>query len=94
MLSRRPAAETGTGCKLAAGRGRAKRQAVGRDADGAPSSVEHMGVDHGRADVGMPPEILYRLDVVAILEQVGGEQVAERVAGGRIGRAPPASGIL
>ena len=40
-----------------------------------------MGVDHGGFDVLVPEEFLDGADVVAVLEKLGGEGVAEGVRG-------------
>lgn len=39
-----------------------------------------MGIDHGGGDVGVAEQLLHGADVVAVLEQVGGEGMAERMA--------------
>ena len=52
---------------------------------GAP--LEHMGVDHGGADIGVAEQFLYGADVVACLEQVRGETMAKRVAANFLGDA-------
>ncbi len=44
-------------------------------------AVEHVGGGHGRGDVGVTEKSLDGSNVVALLEQVGGEGVAEGVAG-------------
>lgn len=54
---------------------------IQRTADAATASVENMGVDHRGLDAGMAQELLHRPDVVAVLQQMSGEAVAER--GGR-----------
>ena len=38
-----------------------------------------MGVNHGGADIGMTQQFLHRADVVASLQQMGGEGMAQRV---------------
>ena len=43
-----------------------------------------MGVDHGRGDVLVAEEFLDRAEVAAVLEPVGGEGMAEGVAGGAL----------
>lgn len=35
----------------------------------APARVEHMGVDHGRGDIGAAGQLLHRSDVVTALQQ-------------------------
>jgi hypothetical protein len=49
-------------------------------ADGEGPLAEDVGVDHGGADIGVAEEFLDGADVVAVLEEVGGEGVAEGVA--------------
>ena len=44
-----------------------------------------MGVDHGGGDVAVAEELLDGADVVAAFEEVGGEGVAEGVAGDSFG---------
>jgi len=44
--------------------------------------VEDMGVDHGGADIFVAEELLDGTKVVAVLQQVGRERVAQRVAVG------------
>ncbi len=46
-----------------------------------------MGVDHGGADVFVTEEFLDGADVIAGLEKVGGERVAEGVTGDALGQA-------
>lgn len=58
------------------------RRSVQRAADAHGTAVEDVGVNHGGADVAVAEELLDRADVVAGLEQVRGEAVAESVAGG------------
>ncbi len=41
-----------------------------------------MGIDHRCADIPMPEQLLNRLDVVALFEQVGGEGMPKRVTTG------------
>jgi hypothetical protein len=54
-------------------------------ADGEGATVEDVGVDHGGRDVAVTEKLLDGSDVVAGLEEVGGEAVPEGVAGGRFG---------
>ena len=53
-----------------------------------------MGVDHGGADVFVPQQFLDGADVVAIFEQMGGEAVAEGMAGDALVEPGQASGFL
>jgi hypothetical protein len=39
-----------------------------------------MSIDHGRTHVFVSQEFLYRPDIVAVLEKMGGETVAERIS--------------
>jgi len=56
-------------------------------ADCQTASVEHVGVDHGRLDVFVAEELLHRANIarrvaslIAVLQQVGGEGMAEGMA--------------
>ena len=49
------------------------------DATGAP--IEHVGVDHRRADVIVAEQFLDGADVVAVFEQVCGEGMTESMRG-------------
>ena len=60
---------------------RALAQYVHRAADASSSAVEDVGVDHRGAHVPVAQQLLDRPDIVSVLEQVGGEGVAEGVAG-------------
>ena len=62
-------------------RRRGLSQDVHRTSNGAPAAVEDVGVNHRRADVPVSQQLLDRPDVVSVLEQMGGERVAECVAG-------------
>ena len=42
----------------------------------ASAAVQHVRVDHRRADVGVPEQFLNRPDVITRFEQVRGERVA------------------
>ena len=55
---------------------------VERTANTEGAAVEHVGVDHGRADVVVTEQHLDRADVGSGFEQVRGEAVAEGVTGG------------
>ena len=58
------------------------RSVVGGAADGEGSAVEDMGVDHRGADVVVTEELLHGADVVAVFEEMRGERMPQRVAGG------------
>jgi hypothetical protein len=49
--------------------------------------ARHVGVDGGGADVGMAQQQLHRAQVGAVVQQVGGEGVAQRVRRQRRGDA-------
>ena len=53
----------------------------------APAPVEDMGVDHGGSDIGVSEQLLDGSDVVAVFDEMGGEGMAEGVAGAVFGDA-------
>jgi len=57
---------------------------IRRATDPSIPSIEDMGVHHRRADILMSQKLLNCPDVVAVLEQMGGEGVPECVHGIRI----------
>ena len=61
-------------------RRRGLSQDVHRTSYATPAAVEDVGVNHCGTDVPMTQQFLDRPDVVSVLEQVGGERVAECVA--------------
>ena len=54
-------------------------QPVGRTPHSQRSSIEHVRVHHRRRHVRMPQQLLHRSDVVAVLEKVSCEGVAQRI---------------
>jgi hypothetical protein len=52
-------------------------------------ALKNVGVNHGRRDVSMAQQFLYRSDVVPILQQMGGERVPEGVASRALGDPGP-----
>ena len=58
---------------------------VQRQAHRPRPPVEEVRVDHRRGDVPVTQKLLHRSDLVAVLEEVRGERVPERVAGTRLG---------
>ena len=60
--------------------GASLHEQVGRGSDGARTAIQDVRVDHGRRHVTMTEQLLDGLDVVPVLQQVGGERVAEDVA--------------
>jgi len=63
-------------------------------ADGEAALVEDVGVDHGGFDVGVAEEFLDGANVVAILQEVGGEAVAEGVGADALGDASELGGFV
>jgi hypothetical protein len=55
---------------------RRSSEGVRRGADTTATSIEDVGVDHGRLDVGVAQELLDGPDVVAGVEKVRGERMA------------------
>jgi hypothetical protein len=60
---------------------------VQRAPDAATAAVEDVGVDHRGRDVAVVQELLDGANVVAVLEEVRNEAVAQRVARGALGDA-------
>src|SRR3990167_9339176 len=60
----------------------------------ASAAVEDVGVDHGGAYVGVAEQFLYGTDVVAVLQQVGGERMPERMRVRRFVDTSAACGFL
>jgi hypothetical protein len=56
------------------------------------AAVEHVGVDHGGLDVSVSEEVLDSADVVAVLQKVSGEGMAEGVAADAFGDVCAAGG--
>ena len=63
-------------------------------AHGHAAALEDVGVDHGGLDILVAEQVLDGADVVAVLEQVGGEGVAQGVAGDALVDAGQASGAM
>lgn len=57
-------------------------------------TVEHVGVDHGGADVAVTEKFLNRPDIVTGFQQMRRERVPERVAGNPFGQACFAGSFL
>jgi len=81
MVDGRPA------CGLSAANGYRRHELVERAPHAASTLIEHVGVDHRRAHVAMPQELLDRPDVVSRFEQVRRERVAQRVTSRRSSNA-------
>ena len=69
-------------------------ETVERTSGAERAALDDVRVDHGRTDVGMPQKLLDGADVRAGFEQMGGETVAEYVAGNRFANAGPVGGSL
>ena len=52
---------------------RSRRSAVKRASHAAGATIEHVGVDHGRADVFVTEQFLDCADIVAVFQQMGGK---------------------
>jgi len=52
-------------------------QSTQRAQNAAPTFVQHMGVDHGGAHIGMAQQLLHRANVVARLQQMRGKRMAQ-----------------
>src|SRR5687767_7662051 len=66
---------------------RHSRPRIQRAADAAATPVEDVGVDHRRGDVAVAKQLLNGTDVVAVLEKMRGERVAQRMTAGGLGNA-------
>ena len=67
---------------------------IERADDAAIALVEHVGVDQGGFDVAMTEEFLDGADVVAVLEEVGGEGVAEGMTTDALGDGGRSNGLF
>jgi hypothetical protein len=67
---------------------------VERAANTTTTAIQHVRVDHGGADVAMAQQFLDGSNVVAGLEQVGGERVTKCVAGRRSRQTSVLAGAL
>ena len=56
-----------------------RRHVVQRAAHSATAQTQDMRVDHRRADIGMAQQFLYRANVVARLQKMGGKRVSQSV---------------
>src|SRR5882672_10468865 len=76
------------------GWGRIDVEAVQRAHDSPGAAVEDVDVDHRGRDVAVAEELLDGPDVVAGLEEMGGEGVTEGVTGDAFGEAGTGGGEL
>ena len=63
--------------------------AIQRAFDCQAATLEHVGIDHGGAYIFVTEELLHGADVVAALEQMGGEGMAECMGTDRLGNTCP-----
>ena len=71
----------------------AEPQSIQWAADAGVASVEDVRVDHGRLHAAVAEQLLDRADVVAVLEQVGREGVAQGVGGHALAQARLPGGV-
>jgi hypothetical protein len=69
-------------------------QGVKRAADALATAVEHMGVDHGGANVLVAQKFLDCADVATCLQQVSSEGVSEGMASHMLDDTGAADGLL
>jgi hypothetical protein len=72
---------------------RGRMSAVEGAADAGGAAVENVGVDHGGRDILVAQQFLDGADVVAVLEQVGGEAVAKDVWDDGLGDVGSSGGL-
>ncbi len=65
---------------------------IERTAHAEAGFIQNMGIDHGGGEVFMAEQFLDGADIVAVLEQMGGEAMAKGVAAGRFRNASRANG--
>jgi hypothetical protein len=73
--------------------GIAAKQRVQWAAHAEAAAVEHMGIDHGRADITMTEQLLDGPNVGALFQQLGSERMTESMAAGRLADPAPAHGV-
>ena len=56
----------------------AKSESIGLAVDSLAASVQHMGVDHRRAHIFVPEQLLDCPDIIPTLQEVGRKGVAKR----------------
>ena len=59
--------------------------AIQRAAHAQRTLIEHMGVDHGGADIFVAEEFLDGANVIAVFQEVGGEGMTEGVTANVLG---------
>jgi hypothetical protein len=58
------------------------------------AAIQHVSVDHRRAHVAVPQQLLNGTNVVAVLEQMRRERMPKRVRAGLLGQSHPSDGVL
>ena len=56
----------------------AKSESIGRAVDSLPASVQHMGLDHRRADFFVTQPLLDPPNIIPVLQEVGPKGVTKR----------------
>ena len=69
-------------------------RSVQRAAHGEAAPVEDVGVDHCSLDIFVAEQFLDGPDVIAVLQQVGGERVAKGMGADTLGDAGLAGGLF
>ena len=54
-------------------------QRIQRAQNTPPALVEYMGVNHGRAHIGMAQQLLHRANVITRLQQMRGKRMAQHM---------------
>ena len=62
-------------------------QRIERAQDSSAAAIEHVRIDHSRAHVLVPQQLLHRANVITILQQVGRERVTQYVRAHWLGYA-------
>ena len=64
-----------------------KSKTISRALNASPTAIENVSVDHRRAHVGVPQQLLHRANVVAVFHEMSREGMAQSVAAGGLGDA-------
>jgi len=70
------------------------RETVGWASHGKPTTIENVGVNHRCAYIVVTEQLLHGTNVVPILQEVRGERVPQRVAGGTFVNLRLPNGLL
>ena len=55
---------------------------VGRAVNAAPTTIQNVGINHGRAHILVPQKLLHGSDIIAVLQQTGSKRMAKCVRTG------------